>query len=157
MMSKDNALALMSRATMGLAKLPVATPEEIAAAEAEIARPLPDALKDFYRTASNGLRFGRLQILPVKSASNLKKTGDSIVRQNDVRHSTWFNNDADTFAEFLVFATEHAHRCFAFKRDADHIWEWTLDGDQVVELDYGFWAWLEESLRQEGELLRFQR
>lgn len=155
-MTKENTLSLISKATMGLAKLPAATPEEIAATEAEIARQIPGALKDFYETVSNGLRFGRLQILPVKSASNLKKTGDSIARQNDIRHSVWFNDDAGTFAEFLVFATENSHRCFAFKRDSDYVWEWTLDEGQVVELDYGFWDWLEESLRQEQDLLRFK-
>jgi hypothetical protein len=155
-MTKENALTLMSKATMGLAKLPVATPEEIASTEAEIARPLPGTLKDFYETVSNGLRFGRLQILPVKSASNLKRTGDSIARHNDIRHSIWFNNDAGTFAEFLVFATENSHRCFAFKRDSEYVWEWTLDEGQVVELDFGFWDWLEESLRQERDLLRFK-
>lgn len=59
-MSKENALILMSKATMGLAKLPVATLEEITSTETEIARPLPGTLKDFYETVSNGLRFGRL-------------------------------------------------------------------------------------------------
>lgn len=118
-MSKENVLILKSKATMGLAKLPVATLEEITSTETEISRPLPGTLKDFYETVSNGLRFGRLQILPVKSASNLKKTGDSIARRNDIRHSIWFNNDAGTFAEFLVFAIENSYRCFAFKRGSE--------------------------------------
>ncbi|AVR97287.1 SMI1/KNR4 family protein [Pseudoduganella armeniaca] len=155
-MSKENALTLMSKATMGLSKLPVATLKEIESTEIEIARRLPDSLKDFYETASNGLRFGRLQILPVKSSTNLRKTGDSIARQNDIRHSIWFNNDAATFAEFLIFATENSQRCFAFKRDSEYVWEWKQDEGQVVELDYSFWDWLEESLHQERDLLRFK-
>ena len=155
-MSKANALDLMSKATMGLAKLPVATSSELAAAEAEIGRPLPGSLRDFYETVSNGLRFGRLQILPVKSSANLKKTGDSIARNNDIRHSIGFNSDAETFAEFLVFAVEESYRCFAFKGDSEYVWEWALGDGQMKELDYSFWDWLEESLRQEHALLRFK-
>lgn len=140
---------------MGLAKLPVATAGEVATAEAELRQPLPDALKDFYESVSNGLKFGRLQILPVKSISNLKKTAESISRHNDIRYSDWFNGDPATFAEFLVFAIENSSRCFAFKRGSDCVWEWVQDEEQVVELDHQFWDWLVESLRQERHLLRF--
>lgn len=155
-MPKSRVLDLLARASMGISKLPPASIEEVAESEKEMGRPIPDDLKDFYLTVSNGLVFGRIRILPVKSKGNLKKTADSIARHNDKKYSTWFNGDENTLSEFLVFAVEESHSCFSYSKGGDFIWYWSIDKDEVVELDFQFYDCLEETLMQEGEFLRFR-
>ncbi len=155
--SKQNVLSLLAKATMGLARLPPATLIEVEECEQHLGRSLPSEIRDFYLTITNGLFFGRLKILPIKSSKNLKKTGDSIVRNNDQKYSIWFNGDITVINEFTVFATEESLRCFCFKNSEpnDSVWMWELNQSEVEELDYTFYQWLEESLLQESDFLRF--
>jgi len=134
-----------------LDKLPAATEAEIAEEEKRMQKMLPDELKRFYRSVSNGMAFGRLRILPVFSGKNVKKTADSLFRHNSLAHGHWFAGDEKSVREFLVFCTESIPTCFAFRRESPFVWQWNRGEDQIVELDYRFWDWLCESLRQETE------
>jgi hypothetical protein len=124
--------------------LPPATIEEIKSAEVELNYQFPKSYREFLSFISNGLGAGEFKVLPVISKSNLKKTGDSVTRQNDPKHSMWFNKDINTIVNFVVFAIEESYACYAFKRDSedDYVWYWTLDSDSVEEIDMTFVEWL---------------
>ena len=155
-MTKQSVIDLISRATMGVSKLPPATEAELTATELILGRSIPSELRYFLSSISNGLNFGDLRLLPVKSQTNLKKTGDSIARNNDQSASIWFNGDISTFNEFLVFCIQESHTCYCLKRYSEYVWIWSIDSEEAEELDYDFWSWMYESLMQEGHLLRFR-
>jgi len=146
---KNESINIIKNAEIGISKLPPATCQEVSESEIAMQKSIPSDLSYFYLNISNGIEFGRLRIIPVLSINNLKKTGDSIVRNNSLNHSIWFNNDEASINEFLVFCTEGSHRCFAFKNNSEFIWQWNRGDERVVELDYTFWSWLHESLMQE--------
>jgi len=112
---------------------------------------IPDKLKWFTSTISNGMVMGRPGILPVLSRRNLKKTGDSIARNNSVASSLWLNGDEASIREFLVFCVEGGQMCFAFKRGVELIWQWNRGEQELLELDDVFWDWLHASSLQEKE------
>lgn len=155
-MSKQSVLDLIARATMGVSKLPPATEDELLVTESSLGRPIPNQLRDFLSSISNGLKFGGLRILPAQSKCNVKKTADSIARNNEMSNTNWFYDDPLTFAEFLVFGVEESHTCYCFKKNSAFVWVWSTDSDKVEELDYEFWPWLYEAMMQEGNLLRFR-
>jgi len=72
-MKKNEAITLIKQANFGISKLPPATNDELEEAEKEMNKTIPEELKYFYLGISNGMTFGRLDILPVLSRKNLKK------------------------------------------------------------------------------------
>lgn len=155
MTEKEEAIEILESATMGVfGRLSTATKDEIQAAEASLNCRMPDGLRDFYENYSNGLIFGRFKLLPILSGNNLKKTAESISRVNSSKFSHWFAGDEATINEFLIFCVESSDACFAFKRDGSvNVWQWAKGWPKVEELDFDFWAWLSESLRQEKHFL----
>ena len=155
MSKKDEALNILTEAQMGVfAKLPVATQDEIDSAEKEIKRKIPKSLRDFYMFYANGVEFGRFKIIPVFSKSNPKKSAESLSRINSVNHSIWFNEDSKTIKQFVIFCIEENSICYCFKNgEGDSVWQWEQGWSQVKELDYDFWGWLYESLKQEKSYL----
>jgi len=154
-MDKERVISLLTRATMGVSKLPIATLEEISQTESALSNKIPNELEEFYKEVSNGMQIGRIKILPILSKANLKKTGDSLSRNNNVNQSIWFNGDKNSFDQFLIFAVEESFACFSFKINCESIWYWTIDSKNIEELDYGFWEWLAETIEQEKRYLRF--
>jgi hypothetical protein len=121
-----------------------ATTEEIKSAEEELNYHFPKSYYNFLNTISNGLGVGDFKVLPVVSKSNLKKTGDSVTRHNNPKHSMRFNRDVKTIENFVVFAVEESYACYAFKKDSvnDYVWYWTIDNDSIDEIDMTFEEWL---------------
>jgi hypothetical protein len=124
--------------------LPPATIEEIKSAEEELKYQFPKSYFNFLSNISNGLGACDSKVLPVISKSNLKRTGDSVTRHNNPKHSIWFNKDIKTIDNFVVFAIEESYACYAFKRDNkdNYVWYWTLDSDSIDEIDMTFEEWL---------------
>ncbi|MCP1107731.1 SMI1/KNR4 family protein [Serratia nevei] len=125
---------------------------EISEEEALLGTSLHQGLRDFLAGFSNGMRFGDIQILPVRSKNNVKKTANSIAFINSSTRSIWFGGDQETFDKFIIFATDGSRGCFSFNRemgDLSRIWYWVQGDEKVIELDYGFWAWLAETIGQE--------
>jgi len=132
--------------------LPVASEEEVRSEEVVLGSPFSPELRDFMTKVSNGIRFGRIRVLPVKSRLNLKKTADSIKFHNDADRSDWFNGDKKTFSEFMIFGVDESHGCFSFRRlesAGAMVWYWVRGDDDMAELDMGFWQWLAETITQE--------
>lgn len=155
MSQKQEALSILNAAQMGVfSKLPTATLDEIHSAEAAMSKTLPTSLRDFYLSYANGIVFGKFKIAPVFSKINSKKSAESIVRINSADHSIWFNQDNRTIENFIVFCTEGSDICYCFKvNQGDVVWQWEQGWSQVKELDYDFWGWLNESLKQEKSYL----
>ncbi|MDW5416634.1 SMI1/KNR4 family protein [Iodobacter sp. CM08] len=149
---KDNCINLIKNARIGISKIMIAQPDEIASSEALLGCAFPLDYKDFIGEVSNGIAFGRIRILPVLSKKNLKKTGDSISRNNNINTSIWFNGDSNALSSFLIFATEESYACFAFKKDSDNsVWYWNINSNTIEQLDYDFWEWLHVTLQQEKD------
>lgn len=155
MSHKTDAVAMLTAASMGIfSKLPAAGPDEVAAAERDMNKNIPESLKHFYTEVANGMVFGHFKIMPVFSKRNPKKTAESLVRINSLEHSTWFNEDVNTINRFIVFCVEGSGICYCFKADAgDTVWQWARGWQDVQQLDYDFWGWLKESLQQECQYL----
>lgn len=136
--------------------LPTAGEDEVQSEEVLVGMRIPSELRDFLTEVSNGIRFGRIRVLPVQSGRNLKKTADSIRWHNSADRSIWFNGDKKTFDEFLIFGVDESRGCFSFRRSEpveSTVWYWVQGDETVAELDMGFWRWLAETITQECGIL----
>ena len=115
-------------------------------------------MRRFYAHNTNGLLFGGSRIFPIEdhsSRGSIKKTWDSVTRNNNPGHSAWFGGDPAALSRFLIFAAADDNGCeicFAFKKDTANIWQWNADTGETENPGCGFDDWLVRAMRREAEI-----
>ena len=110
----------------------------------------PKELKELYST-TNGLSFGRFVVFPIydtKNKKTIRKTWDSLERNNNPEHTNCCFGDKNVFDEFMVFASD-GKDYYLFKNNNNYIWIWQNENNQIIELDYKLWDWLVEAYMKE--------
>ena len=109
-------------------------------------------LKDLYKT-SNGIEFGDFIVFPIFDSStnkSKKKTWNSLQRNNDPELSECFYGAPEVFDNFIVIATDGNNYYLQSRHDGGaHVWYWEEGSEEIVELDYSLWEWLNEAFDQE--------
>lgn len=118
--------------------------------EKSLPHKVPGSLRLFLSAISNGAELNQFVLFPCATPAPERKEAkwlwNSLQRNNSPKTAPWFERDQDTFANFIVFATDGtACFCMPYGDDDPFIWMWEAGEDEVIELDYRLDGWLAES------------